>query len=365
MRRTFADLVAWGKQYLRTPTASFFTLVFPVLLILVFGGVFGAPEEINIQLHVQDLDNSSMSTGVVEALDETAVITVITVPEREDLETYVRDQSISVALRIPSGFEGDVLSAASGNPDVHPKVELLGDTSSSTFQTVQGVVQGVVTGLVFELYGATPVSVESKGIAQQSFSYLDFFLPGVIGISILTPLFAVSATAAEYRERHYFKLLATTPLRKGEYLLSRTLWMIGLVFVSTLLMILIARLVFGAVFVLNPIAAALIVAGTVLFVSIGMAIGNFAKTVEGASAVANVIYFPMMFLTGTFFPVEIMPGFIQAISRALPLTYFNNGLRDTLVFGNVSNALTNLGIISVLAVVFFVLASWSLSWKAE
>ncbi len=365
MRRMFADLVAWGKQYLRTPTASFFTLVFPVLLILVFGGVFGAPQEINIQLHIQDLDNSTMSKGVVAALNGTEVITVVAVSEEQDLETYVRDQSIPVALRIPQGLQDEILSAVNGSAEAHPTVELLGDTSSSTFQTVQGVVQGIVTGFVFELYGVTPVLVETRGITQQASSYLDFFLPGVIGITILTSIFFASSTSAEYRERHYFKLLATTPLRKGEFLLSRTLWMIGLVFISTFLMILVARLVFNAVYALNPIAIALIVAGTVLMMSIGMAVGSFAKTVEGASAVANVIYFPMMFLTGTFFPVEIMPGFIQVISRGLPLTYFNDGLRDTLVFGNVPSALTNLGIVSILAVVIFVLAAWSLSWKAE
>ncbi|MFQ5838288.1 MAG: ABC transporter permease [Thermoplasmata archaeon] len=365
MKRAFADLVAYAKQYIRTPTASFFTLVFPILLILIFGGVFGAPEEINLEVHVQNLDGSQMSVALVDALNETGVLTVIMVSSNEDLEAYVRDLSIPAALLIPEGFQTDVQMAVAGDPDAYPKVVLYGDLSSSAFQAVEGVVQGVVTGMIFELYGATPVSVESQSISQVGFSYIDFFLPGVIGITVLTPLFASSTTAAEYRERHYFKLLATTPLRKSEFLFSRTLWMIGLMFLSTILMIVVARLVFGAIFILNPVAVALITAGTVLFVSIGMAIGNFAKDTEAATAVANVVYFPMMFLTGTFFPVEIMPSFIQVISRALPLTYFNNGLRDTLIFGNVESALTNLGIVTVLAVVVFALAAWSMSWRAE
>ncbi len=102
-----------------------------------------------------------------------------------------------------------------------------------------------------------------------------------------------------------------------------------------------------------------------MFVSIGVAIGNFAKSADAASAIANVVYFPMMFLTGTFFPLELMPGFMQTVSRFLPLTYFNEGLRDTLIFGNITGALANLAVVTVLAIVFFILSAWSLTWRAE
>ncbi len=365
MRRVLADLRAYAKQFMRNPTASFFTLAFPILLILIFGGVFGAPEEISLEIHVQDLDRSPMSQALVEAMNTTGVMNVVMVDTGLEIIGYVRDQSITVALVIPEGFEGEVLLSVAPNSTAQPTVTLYGDPSSSTFQTVGGVVEGIVTAMVFELYGATPVMVETQSISQDAFSYIDFFVPGVVGITVLTPIFFTSSIAAEYRERHYFKLLATTPLRKGEYLFSRTIWMIGLIFLSTILMILVARLVFGASFFLDAISVALIAAGAILFVSLGMAIGSFAKDIEAASALANVVYFPMMFLTGTFFPVDVMPDFIQVVSRALPLTYFNDGLRDTLIFGNVSSALFNLAVVSVLAVIFFVLSAWSLRWRAE
>lgn len=365
MRRAFADLGAYAKQFIRNPTASFFTLAFPVLLILIFGSVFGTPEEINLEVHVQDLDGSDMSTVLIDAMTSTGVMTVVAIDESQDITAYVRDQSIPVALEIPAGFMAEVLGAVGGDPEAQPKVTLYGDPSSSTFQTAQGVIEGIVTRMIFELYGAVPVSVETESIAQESFTYVDFFLPGVIGITVLTPIFFTSAIAAEYRERQYFKLLATTPLRKGEFLFSRTLLIIGLTFISTILMILVARLAFGTSFFLDPISVALIVAGAVLFVSIGTAIGSFAKDIEASSALANIVYFPMMFLTGTFFPVEIMPDFIKTVSRFLPLTYFNDGLRDTLIYGNVSGALVNLAIVSGLAVIIFILSAWSLRWRAE
>lgn len=366
MSRILADVVAFAKQYFRSPVASFFTLAFPVILLLVFGGVFGNPEDVEVEVHVQDLDGSTQSEILIEALRGTGVLSVVNVSSEQDLARYVSDQSIPAALLIPAGFESQVLMALGGDPQANPRVILYGDSSNSAYQTVNGVVGAVITGMNFRLQDAMEVIVvETQGISQDGFSALDFFLPGIIGITVLTPIFIVSTISAEYRTRHYFKLMATTPLRKEEYLFSRTIFVVGLTFVSTFLMILVAWVVFGEAFLLTPIAIGLIVSGSVLFVAIGMAIGNLAKEPEAASAFANIVYFPMMFLTGTFFPLEIMPGFIQAVALALPLTYFNNGLRDTLVFGNVSGALVNLAIVAVLAAVFFILAARSLNWRAD
>ncbi|MFQ5907564.1 MAG: ABC transporter permease [Thermoplasmata archaeon] len=371
MSRILADMVAWGKQYLRSPIASFFTLAFPVVLLLIFGAVFGNPAQITLQVHAQNLDNDSgHSMALIDAISATGVDLVIVSPS-EDLTTFIREQSIPVALEIPEGFHAEVeIAKAAGNPLVHAVITLHGDMSSSAFQAVEGTVSGAVTRLNFELSNATAaVVVETQGLgdgsAQTSDSALGFFLPGIIGIMVLTPIFMVSAIGAEYRTRHYFKLLATTPLRKGEYLLSRTAFIIGLTFISAFLIILVAWLVFGELFVLTPIAIGLIASGAVLFVAIGMAVGSLAKDPEAASAVANIVYFPMMFLTGTFFPLEVMPGFIQTAALFLPLTYFNNGLRDTLVFENVGGALGNLAVVAVIAVIIFVLAAWSLKWRAE
>lgn len=366
MRRALADLVAYGKQYLRSPAASFFTLAFPVLLILIFGGVFGNPEDVEITLHVQDLDGSELSDQFVAALRETGVLALATVDPGEDLETFVREQSIPVALQIPVGFQIEVGRAQAGDPTAEPVLLLYGDISSSTYQTVSGIVEAVVTGFNFQLSETAPVvSTTSVSVSARPSTYIDFFLPGVIGITVLTPIFAIAATAAEYRQRHYFKLLATTPLRKGEFLLSRTLLMILLMFTSVGLMLLVTYLAFGIAYVLDPVAIALIISGAVLFTSIGNAVGSLARDPEAASAVANVVYFPMMFLSGTFFPIEVMPSFVQSISAVLPLTYFNNGLRDTLVFGNLSSALTNLALVAAVAIAFFLLSTWLLRWREE
>ena len=60
-----------------------------------------------------------------------------------------------------------------------------------------------------------------------------------------------------------------------------------------------------------------------------------------------------------------MPSYLQTFSKVLPLTYLNNGLRDTMVYANSNSALGNLAVIAVIAVVFMVLGAYLSKWKEE
>jgi ABC-2 type transport system permease protein len=75
------------------------------------------------------------------------------------------------------------------------------------------------------------------------------------------------------------------------------------------------------------------------FFTIGMLVGAFCKTEEAASGAANIIVLPMSFLSGTFFPIENAPGWLQAVSKALPLRHMNDGMLDVLVRGKGIEAL--------------------------
>jgi ABC-2 type transport system permease protein len=175
----------------------------------------------------------------------------------------------------------------------------------------------------------------------------------------------MTPTAAEYRTRKYFKFLATTTLTKGEWLLAKVLFYTIIMTVSALIIFAVSAFVWGGKAVLTPLTFAFIAAGCFEFTSLGMALGMYAKDVETASAVSNAIGFPMMFLGGTFFQIESMPPVIQGLAAAMPLTYLNEGLRATMIFGNEGKALLYLGITLVLGFVFFLIPARLLSWKSK
>jgi len=244
-------------------------------------------------------------------------------------------------------------------------VTIHGDPSKSTFGTVVGVVNAVKEQMNFALAGARPiVGFTTVTVGGPKFQAIDFFLPGIVGMTVMTnALYAMTSLCAEYRTRRYFKLLATTTLKKWEWLAGKILWFSLSLVISLVVTLAVGIAVWNVHLTLDAISFAFIILGAFLFASLGMVLGSFAKDPESASAIANAIGFPMMFLGGSFWQIEVMPSYMQAIARAMPLTYLNEGLRASMVYQNLGGALMNLAVVAVLGVLFFVLGSRLMSWK--
>jgi len=117
--------------------------------------------------------------------------------------------------------------------------------------------------------------------------------------------------------------------------------------------------------VMNPIAVVILFTGEVMFSGIGMVIAGFLKDPEAASGLGNAISFPMMFLSGTYFPLSMMPTYLQSAARFLPLYYFQNGLKAAMMTGDVTTAISDLAVIGALAVVFILLGSRATRWRGK
>ncbi|MFQ5884874.1 MAG: ABC transporter permease [Thermoplasmata archaeon] len=366
MSRLVADLKAFAIQYLRNPVGLFFALIFPILLIMVFGSVFSQTESAEVSLAVQDEDGTPGSAHFIEIMNQTGTLKISMIPPSADIEDYIRENSLAFALVIPEGFN-ESIDPTTNNGSTPVNVSLYGDPSISTYGVVAGSVGSAATAMNYNLAGASPIiGMNTDDIVSGDFEYIDFFLPGLIGFTIMiNALFIQAAISSEYRTRGYFKLLATTPLGKWEWVLSKFLWFLLITLISIAVMFAVSIPLFNVHLTITPMALVIICSGILLFASMGLLIGVWAKDVETASAVANVIGFPMMFLSGTFFPLEIMPDFMQTIAYALPLTYVSEGLKATMVYGNEATALVNLAVVLVLGIIFFVAASKLMRWKEK
>ncbi len=368
MNRILADARAFGMQYLRSRTGTFFALIFPVVLILLFGAIFSGGGSSTLPIYVQDLDNSSESQAFVTALQNSTILVYNPIPANVNISSYISENSVNLALLIPKGF-GDNVSRAMYLHDVNAtiSVTLYGDPTQSSFGIAASAVGGIITGYNFYVARAVPVvQMATDTISQRGEKYIDLFLPGIIGFTCLTtPLFGMTGICAEYRIRKYFKFLATTKLSKAEWLAAKIIFYVLLMLASVALIMTAGVLVFHMDGTITPVALLLIVAGTVEFTSLGMLLGIFIRDQETSAAIANAIGFPMMFLAGSFFPLDLFPSYLRAVANFLPLTYLNEGLRATMVLGNDTTALVDLAITAVIGAVFFVIAARGLSWKSR
>jgi len=73
----------------------------------------------------------------------------------------------------------------------------------------------------------------------------------------------------------------------------------------------------------------------------------------------------MMFLSGTYFPLSMMPDYLQSVARFLPLFYFQNGLKASMMTGDVTTALDDLAVIGLLAIAFILLGSFATRWRSK
>jgi ABC-2 type transport system permease protein len=178
-------------------------------------------------------------------------------------------------------------------------------------------------------------------------------------------MFSLVNISSEYKKTKLFKQLSLTPLTKGEWLTSKIIWYTLLSIVSYLLMTFVGITLFGAHEGITPLVLPLLVIGPLFFVSLGMLVGTLTKSVESAAVVGNLITFPMMFLSGTFFPVSTMPQYLQNFAHVLPLFYVIDGLNQVMIYNNTSQMLYDAAIVLAGAIVVFVLAVGLFKWRED
>jgi ABC-2 type transport system permease protein len=360
LRRIINDVKFFGRGYLRNRVGLFFGLVFPVILILVFGAVFSGSSG-TIKVYVQNQDNGQISILFLNALENTGTVKLSQVNVSENFPHYLSDHSASDGIILPPNFSSNYIA---GNP---VNITVYGNPAQSSSTIVSGAVNGVINAFNLQYYGGSPVvGMTQTTVNEKVHNYIDFLVPGLIGFSVLVnPMFSLVEISSEYKKRKLFKQLSLTPLSKIEWLASKVMWYIILSIASFLLMVAVGVAAFGAHIYLSLWLVPFLILGPMLFASLGMLVGTVAKTPETASVVGNVVTFPMMFLAGTFFPISIMPVYLQTFAHVLPLFYIIDGLNSVMVYSNLVGAMIDLVVVGLMTLVVFVAAAKLFKWRED
>jgi len=371
LRRILAIIVGALRMWFRSKTTLFWTLAFPVLLMLLFGAIFSVSQNPTFDLYLQNQDITAngeptqWSKAFCDMLNQTEMFNLHTVDSAENATKFIEEKGIQRLLIIPHGFNSSI-TVGNNVSIVLKMVPAEVDTASATMRNVINQVVEIFNTVVTGQSPPKMVTVKSESIVSETFKYIDFFAPGIIGMTLMTSgVFGAVAWNTRNKEFGILKKLATTPLSKLEWILGVVLYELIMGAISTIVIITVGVLVFNLKVIPNIFSVILIISGAIAFPGMGMVISRFVKESDSADAAANAITFPMMFLSGSFFPLEFMPDFLRQIANVLPLTYLNNGLRDSMVYGNVSSALLNTLVILSVGIFFIVLGSLITSWREE
>ena len=371
------DFVASVKGWLRSPGTVFWTILFPVLLIMIFGAIFSGAAVASYDLVVQNLDveekyEMDFSKLLIENLNQVDVLKIDEIDPNKDISEYMSDNEKSAGLVIPEGFGKNISNymANKENESIQLPFNLILYVDPSD-QTTTPIIRSIITGFLFESNlnvsgGENVIGFKEKSSIGDDYDYIDFFVPGMIGFTIMTSMIYGSIERnTKYRKNGILRKLLTMPVSRAEWLLSKMLFMLFLSFISTFVILFVGIFVWDLSVKINLFFFIIIIATSFMFSGMGMIIARFVKEEETADMAGGAITFPMMFLAGTFFPLETMPDFLQSVAQVLPLYYVNEGLRNAMIHADLDKTLFYSGFVLVFAAVFFIAGVILTKWKED
>ncbi len=136
------------------------------------------------------------------------------------------------------------------------------------------------------------VTIMSESLVSESYRFIDYFVPGLIGMTIMTTgVFGAVGWNTRNRELGILKKLATTPLSKLEYIIGVILFELVMCSISTVVIILVGVAVFDLHVIPTLYSVVLIASGAIAFPGMGMVIARFVKETDSADAASNAITF--------------------------------------------------------------------------
>lgn len=353
------------KRFFRDKLAIFFTIGFPLIFLFVFGGINSGNKDISFNVALINQSSSSFAKEFVKNSQNSKILKVddkvATVDQAKD---KMSRSELDAAIVLPKNF-GDVqpgVTYPSGQAQI-----IYTQNNQQSAQALSAVLQGEFKGINAEFVtNETPFSVASKQLNERSLSAFDYTFAGLLGFAIIgMGIFGPVNVFPELKKMGILRRLSTTPLKVWQYFLATMVGQAIIGLVSLAVMFAVAITVFHLQVVGNWIELTLfLVLGIVTILGIGLALGGWAKNERQAAPLSNIIVFPMMFLSGTFFPRYIMPEWLQHVSAFLPLTPIIDGIRLIATEGkHFVDILPQIGLIGIWLVVIYFIAFKVFRWE--
>lgn len=351
------------RRLFRDKTAIFFTFLFPLIFLFVFGGI-SSNSGASFKVAVISKTDSQYYKDFVTAANKDKILKIDTeITTLDQAKERMTRGQLDATIEFPADFG----TTKDGTPAGQAKV-IYTQNGAQAGQAVQSIVQGqYFTPVNYQLVkGTTPFTAVNSQLNEKSLSSFDYTFAGLLGFAILgAGIFGPINIFPELKKMGILRRLHTTPLRVWQYFLSVMLGnaVVGLMSLAIMFVVAIAMFhlkVVGNYFEL----AAFLIFSIVLILGIGLSIGGWAKNERQAAPLANIIVFPMMFLSGTFFPRFLMPQWLQGITGFFPLTPVIDGARLIATEGkHLTQIGPQLGIMGLWMIVVYLIAFRVFRWE--
>lgn len=352
------------KRLFRDKMAIFFTFIFPLLFLFVFGGIFGKTNSVSFNVVLLNQSDSKVAESFVAEAKKGKILkvndTLKTIAEAD--EKMARGE-IDATIILPKEF-GQM--GARGYPTGEAVVRY-NKNSEQAATTLASVLGSMFDGINAQFVSMErPFTVKTQSNAKQGLTQFDYVFAGLLGFSLMSlGIFGPVNVFPKLKERGVLRRYHTTTLKVWQYFTGNVMSNVVVGLLSVAAMFAVGLTVFN----LNMrgswvLMAALVVLSATMLFGIGLAIGGWAKNERQAAPLAQIVTMPMMFLSGSFFPRFIMPEWLQNVTAYLPLTPVIDAARLIITEGKAFvDLLPQFGLIAAWCAVVYIIAVRIFRWE--
>jgi ABC-type multidrug transport system permease subunit len=334
------------REFAREPAAIFWTFGFPVLLAIGLGIAFrSTPPE---ALRVAVVGAGEVADRVEQILGDADGVEAARVAPEEAADSLRKGR---VDLVVTGGREGDRFAFVYRYDPMKPasrEARLVADA-----------------GLQSALGRSDVADVAEQTALEQGGRYIDFLIPGIIGLNVMgSSMWGIGYAVVLARRRKLLKRLAATPMRRSHFMLSYILSREVFLFAEVVALVAFGWLVFdvavhGSLLWLGTVA----LLGGGAFTGMALLVASRTDSTEVASGLMNAFMLPMWLVSGAFFSYERFPEAVQPVIKALPLTALNDALRAVINEGaTVWATLPQVGVLLAWAALGYLLSLKLFRW---
>ncbi len=358
--RTFAKISV--RRYFRDRIAIFFTVLFPLIFLIVFGS-FSKSNDITFHVALINQSNRQFAKKINNEIANNKTFKIDSaVHSLAQANGKMSRSEIDATIVLPADF-----GMLNNNVPAGQALIYYDENNVAAAQTLKSILQSKFDGVNSKLVKTpAPFTVAARSTNTLGLSKLDYTVSGLIGFSIIgLGIFGPVNYFPEMKKQGVLRRLHITPLRAWQFFVSSVLSNAVIGLFSIAIMIAVASAVFHFRIVGNYFElAAFIAFGILTIFGIGLAIGGWAKNENQAAPLANIIVFPMLFLSGTFFPRYSMPEWLQHVTAYLPLTPIIDGIRMIATEGkHLIEIGPQIGLTALWAVIIYAIAFRVFRWE--
>ena len=363
MGAVWAMTKAFTKAYFRNKVALFFTLLFPLIFLIIFGFIFGREDAVSFEIGLVNKSETELAANFQVQAEETGIFSFQTDGNQADFETKLGRGEIDALIILPADFG---VAGEDGRPT--GELQLLYDRNDEQLGlSITTVLESMFDDLNQTILSTRPpLTINVQALETADLSRFDYVFAGLIGFSILSlGIFSMSEGFMQDKKSKALLRVRLAPVRSWQ-LVTATIFnrvIVGLIAIA--LMIVAGILIFnfnmrGDYFNLLIFS----ILALVCMLGFGTAIAGWARNANQSAPVANLVSFPMMFLSGVFFPVFLMPDWLQQITTFIPLTAIVDGLRLIMTEGQTVLSLgPQLLVITVWTAILYLIAARTFRWE--